>query len=576
VSAFNSGELSDAMRSLRGSLVVVALLSGALNVLLLGGSIYMMLIYDSVLPSRSIPTLVGLLFMVLAVYAFQGLFDAFRSRLLNDIAISFDQRMTARVQDAAFTARLRGLGASGLPSGAVRDLDTIRSFLSGSGPSAFIDAPWIVFFLLVLAILHIWLAVTALIGACIMGGLTYLTYRASAEPTQRSAQTIVARQAASEERFRHAETIHALGMEQRLRQRWEAANRVFLAAQDRVTRATNLYGGISRIFRITLQSLILTVGALLVIDDKASGGVIFASSILSARALAPVDQVIAQWRGFAAARDSWNRLSSLLASLPPTPVAETVLPRPAATLSVENCVVAPPGTQQITAQGASFTLEAGDVLGIVGPSGSGKSSMAKALVDAWRPVRGAIRLDGATFDQYDPQRLGEYIGYLPQTVELLNGTVGENIARFDPDHDSNAIVEAAMIAGVHDLIVSLPKGYATPVGADGEQLSGGQRQRIALARALYRNPFLVVLDEPNSNLDAEGEAALDAAIRAIQDRRGIVVVVAHRGMAINRVNKVLYMVGGHARMFGPRDAVLAKIAPLIPAPPGGIAGEPVA
>lgn len=556
----NSDELRAAVSQLRGPLLYVGGLSAVLNVLTLGGSIYMMLVYDSVLPSRSVPTLVGLLVLVLAVYGFQMTFEGFRSRLLNDIAMSFDQQMTARVQDAAFTARLRAVGNPSVASSAVRDLDTIRVFLSGSGPGAFIDAPWILFFLLILGILHIWLAVAALVGALIMGGLTYLTHRASSQPTKVSARAGVARQIASDERFRHAEVVQVLGMSDRLRNRWEFNNRAFLKAQDQVARASSSYGGLSRTFRMALQSIILSVGALLVIEDQASGGVIFASSILSARALAPIDQIIAQWRNFEAARDSWSRLGNLLATIPAAAKPLTVLPRPCANLTVESLAVAPPGVQTVTVHGVNFTLEAGDALGIIGASGSGKSTLVRALVGAWRPMRGAVRLDGATFDQYSHEQLGDGIGYLPQSVELLSGTVGENIARFDPDHNSDAIVSAATKAGVHDLIVLMPKGYETPIGQDGEQLSGGQRQRIGLARALYGDPFLVVLDEPNANLDTAGEAALDTAIQAVRGRGGIVVVVAHRGAVINRVNKLLLMTDGTPRLFGPRDAVMAQIA----------------
>lgn len=555
----NSDELGDAVAALRGPLVYVAGLSAVLNVLTLGGSIYMMLVYDSVLPSRSVPTLIGLLVLVLVVYGFQMTFEGFRSRMLNDIAISFDQQMTARVQDAAFAARLNATSYPSAASSAIRDLDTIRVFLSGPGPGAFIDAPWILLFLLILGILHIWLAVAAFVGALIMAGLTYLTHRASAQPTKLSARAGVARQIASDERFRHAEVVQVLGMSGRLRNRWETTNRAFLMAQDQVARATSSYGGLSRTFRMALQSIILSVGALLVIEDKASGGVIFASSILSARALAPIDQIIAQWRSFEAARDSWKRLGSLLKMVPPTAEPLTLLPRPCASLSVEALSVAPPGSRSATVHSVNFTLEAGDVLGVIGASGSGKSTLVRALVGAWRPTRGAVRLDGATYDQYSHEQLGGCIGYLPQSVELLSGTVGENIARFDPDHNSDAIVAAATKAGVHDLIVSMPKGYETQVGADGEQLSGGQRQRIGLARALYGNPFLVVLDEPNANLDIAGEAALDSAIRAVHERSGIVVVVAHRGAVINRVNKLLLLADGTPRLFGPRDAVLAQM-----------------
>ncbi|GAO55315.1 type I secretion system ATPase [Novosphingobium sp. MD-1] len=555
----STGELREAIGSLRGAFFVVALLSGALNVLLLGGSIYMMLVYDSVLPSRSVPTLVGLLVMVLTVYGFQGIFDAFRSRLLNDIAISFDQRLSSRVQDAAFTARRGAFTGATQSSNATRDLDTVRAFLSGPGPAAFIDAPWMIFFLAILAVLHIWLAATALAGACIMAFLTFLTYRASARPIHESVQVGVVRQTLGEERFRHAETIYTLGMEQNLRNRWDKANQAFLATQDRVARATNFYGGLSRVFRITLQSLILTVGAVLVISDRASGGVIFASSILSARALAPIDQIIGQWRSFAGAREGWKRLDGLLSTVPPATVATTRLPRPQTSLTMESVAVGPPGSERITAHGASFVLEAGDVLGIIGASGSGKSSIARAIAGAWPLSRGAVRLDGAALEQYDPQERGRFLGYLPQTVELLSGTVGENISRFSSQHDSAAIVAAARQAGVHDLIVSLPMGYETPVGADGEQLSGGQRQRIALARALYGDPFVVVLDEPNSNLDEDGEVSLDAAIQTVRDRGGIVVIVTHRGQAIRRASKLLYMADGVASLFGPRESVLSVL-----------------
>lgn len=555
-----SNELREAVAALRGPLLYVAGLSAVLNILTLGGSIYMMLVYDSVLPSRSIPTLIGLLVLVLAVYGFQMAFEGFRSRMLNDIATSFDQRMTARVQDAAFVARLRAIGQPSAATSAMRDLDTIRVFLSGPGPGAFIDAPWILLFLLVLGILHIWLAIAALAGAAIMAGLTFLTHRASAIPTKRSARTGIARQLVSDERFRHAEVVQVLGMSGRLHERWEATNREFLAAQDEVARASSTYGGLSRTFRMALQSIILSVGALLVIEDKASGGVIFASSILSARALAPIDQIIAQWRNFAAARDSWIRLTNLLNVVPPPSQPLTVLPRPDSTLQIESLIVAPPGRQTPTLQGVSFTLEAGDVLGVIGASGSGKSTLVRALVGAWRPLRGAVRLDGATFEQYSHEQLGHYLGYLPQSVELMSGTIGENIARFDPKHDSNLIVAAAAKAGVHDLIVSMPKGYETQIGADGEQLSGGQRQRIGLARALYGDPFLVVLDEPNASLDTAGEAALESSIKEVQERGGIVVVVAHRGAVISRVNKILLLAEGTPRLYGPRDAVLAQMA----------------
>lgn len=328
-----------------------------------------------------------------------------------------------------------------------------------------------------------------------------------------------------------------------------------------------------------LQSVILTVGALLVIEGKASGGVIFASSILSSRALAPVDAAITNWRGFAQARLGWRRINELLTRTLSENAIVTILPPPTRELAVQSLVVAPPGTQHITAQNADFTLKAGEALGIIGPSAAGKTSLGRALIGVWRPLRGAVRLDGATLDQWEPDALGRSIGYLPQTVELLEGTVAENIARFDPESDSAAVIAAAAVAGVHDMIVQLPGGYDATVGADGSQLSAGQRQRIGLARALYKDPFLVLLDEPNSNLDTAGEAALEKAVAAIRARGGIAVVIAHRPSVLAQVSHVCFMRDSRVEAFGPRDQVMEKIttkpvplrAPRAPGGPGPVA-----
>ena len=297
----------------------------------------------------------------------------------------------------------------------------------------------------------------------------------------------------------------------------------------------------------------------LVIDGKASGGVIFASSILSGRALAPVDAAIANWRGFAQAKLGWRRLNEMLHRIPDAGAISTVLPRPQSELSVQQLAVAPPGTQKITVQNADFTLKAGEALGVVGPSAAGKTSLGRALIGVWRPVRGTVRLDGATLDQWHPDSLGSFIGYLPQTVELLEGTVAENIARFDPEPDSDAVIAASQVAGVHEMVVNLAQGYDTPVGADGSQLSAGQRQRIGLARALYKDPFLVLLDEPNSNLDAAGEVALERAVASIRERGGIAILIAHRPSALAQVSHVCFMREGRIEAFGPRDEVLEKI-----------------
>lgn len=556
-----STELGAAIAQYRFAFWAVAALSAVLNVLLLGGSIYMMMIYDSVLPSHSVPTLVGLFLLITIVYLFQGFFDAARTRILSDVGASLDQKMSRRVQGATAAAAARGVRLPGDGLTAMRDLDQIRSFLASSGPAALIDLPWILFFLGVLTLLHVWLGVAALAGALILIGLTVLTDRATREPSKRLAHIAGHRNAAAETSLRHVEMLTALGMRGRMLDRWEHVNRAYLAAQDSLTRSVGLLGGMSKIFRLFLQSGILTVGALLVIEGKASGGVIFASSILSGRALAPVDQAIANWRGFVGARLGWARLSEMLSRIPSAPEIGLVLPAPHKDLSVQQLTSGPPGVQRAVIQGIDFSLKAGEALGIVGPSASGKTSLARALMGLWPVLRGGVRLDGAMLDQWESDMLGRHIGYLPQTVELLDGTVAESIARMEPGAPDEAVIAAAKAAGVHDMIVRLPRGYDTPVGNGGSELSAGQRQRIGLARALYLDPFLVVLDEPNSNLDAAGELALSEAIAGVRRRQGIAVIIAHRPSALTQVSHVLVLRDGMMEMFGARDEVLAKITP---------------
>ena len=551
-------ELSAALAKSKSALIGVVVLSAVLNILLLGGSLYMMLVYDSVLPSQSIPTLVGLLLLMIVVYAFQGLFDVYRSRILSDVGASLDLRLTGRVQAGVSFVALRGRTAGdGLTP--MRDLDQVRNFLSGPGPSAMIDLPWILFFLAVLYLLHFWLGVTATVGAIVLILLTVFTDRISRAPSQRLTTVAGVRNALAESNRRHVEIVHALGMQRRVRDRWEQLNRAFLSSQQNLANSSGAIGGVSKVFRLFLQSMVLTVGALLVIAQEATPGVIFASSILAARALAPVDQAIAQWRGFTAARQGWRRLNQMLAATPADDGVTTILPPPVKEVRAERMTMVPPGTQRVAVQDVSFALNAGDALGIVGPSASGKSSLVRGLTGVWLPVRGTVRIDGATLDQWDPEMLGSHMGYLPQQVALLDGTVAENIARFEPQPSSDAIIAAAQAAGIHEMILRLPDGYETQVGVEGNELSAGQRQRIALARALYRDPFFVILDEPNSNLDADGEAALDRAIAGVRARGGIVIIVAHRPAALAQVNYVLFLRNGVAEAFGPRDEVLAKI-----------------
>lgn len=571
--AVQSEELSGVVRRYRRAFWVVAGLSLVLNVLLLAGSLYLMLVYDSVLPSHSIPTLFGLLAMLVAVYLFQSFFDLMRNRILTDVGADIDRQLSPRVQQAIGEAARRGGQSHGDGLTAVRDLDAVRFFLGGQGPGTLIDMPLGALFLIVLFLLHPWLGVTALVGALVLVGLTILTDRATAKPTAEVGQIASRRNALAETNLRHVETLSALGMAARMRARWQDVNARYIGAQTKLSHDVGRLSGISRVFRMFLQSAILTVGALLVIDGEASAGVIFASSIISGRALAPIDQAIANWRNFAAARSGWRRLKVLLARVPAQREVQVDLPRPQEMLAVEQIALAPPGSQRLTVQGVEFRLEKGQALGVIGPSAAGKSSLARAIVGAWAPARGTVRLDGADLSQWDPDVLGASIGYLPQTVELLDGTIAQNIARFEPDAPSQAVIAAAQAAGVHDMIVALPGGYDMPVGVDGGQLSAGQRQRIGLARALYRDPFLVVLDEPNSNLDVAGEEALTRAIAGVRSRGGIAIVIAHRPASLAPVSHALFMRDGRMEAFGPRDEVLGKV--LQRRPPPGAGPQPV-
>ena len=552
------GELWDVVRDYRQVFIVVLSVSAILNVLLLGGSLYMMMVYDSVLPSRSIPTLIGLAILVMIVYAFQGFFENMRAGMLADVANAVEQKLSGRVQGAISQLALAGQKLPGDGLGPMRDLENVRAFLS-SGAVAMIDLPWILFFLGVLFALHVWLGVTTLVGAVVLFSLTLITNRVMKQPAEQLSQLSAHRNGAAETNLRHVELLTALGMRNRMQQRWGRSNSAYAAAQNKLARSGAALGGLSKMLRLALQSLILTVGALLVLDDKASGGVIFASSILSARALAPVDQAIVNWKGFISARIGWLTLSEMLKRVPAPQPVSLRLPRPERRLEVEKLVVAPPGSRQMTVNGATFQLSAGDACAVIGPSGAGKSSLGRALIGAWRPARGTIRFDGASLDQWDPEHFGEWGGYLPQSVELLDGTIAQNIARFDPDATSEGVLAAAKAAAVHDLITSLPQGYETRVGTDGEALSGGQRQRIGLARALYGDPFFILLDEPNSNLDGEGEAALAAAIASVRKRGGILVVISHRADILGRVSHIMLLRGGRMEAFGPAAEIMARL-----------------
>lgn len=559
-----SGELWDATASYRRVFIAAFAVSAVLNILMLGGAFYMMLVYDSVLPSRSVPTLIGLLALLGVVYIFQGYFDTLRSSILADVANALDRQLSRRVQDAISQMRLSGRHSLAEGLIPMRDLDQIRSFLSG-GVATLFDLPWMVIFILVLFALHSWLGFTTLVGAIVIFSLTVFTDRAMRRPSSRVAQIAAMRNGAADTNLRHVELLAALGMRERMQERFEVINQSYTAIQNTLNNSTVVFTGWSKILRLALQSLVLTVGALLVIDDRASGGVIFAAAILSGRAMAPVDQVIGNWKNMIAARNGWDRITELLEKVPLPLEVITSLPRPVDRLDVEGLYVTAPGSPITVINNARFSLKAGDACGVIGPSGAGKSSLGKALIGIWPAVQGHVRLDGSALDQWAEAIRGQFVGYLPQTVELLEGTVAQNISRFDPDGKINPeamserVIAAARAAGVHDLIIGLPQGYDTPVGPSGETLPGGQCQRIGLARALFGDPFLVVLDEPNSNLDSEGDKALENAVLAIRARGGIAVIISHRPGVIEKTSHAMIMREGQIAAFGPTREVLAKL-----------------
>lgn len=548
-----------ALAKSKGIFLSVGVFSGFVNALALAGSFYMLQIYDRILPSQSVPTLVTLTGLLIGLYAIYGALDLVRVRLMGRVGARFEQDVREPVYHALHTLPLR-TQASADANQPLRDLDQVRGFLSSLGPTAFFDLPWVPIYLFAVYLLHPVLGMMAACGAVVLILITALTDIKSSKPTQHAAQSGMERAAMSEATRRNAEVIQAMGLARHLRQRWNDVSDRFASDQMSATDAVTGFGTLSKVLRLLLQSGILGLGAYLVILDQVSAGAIIAASIITSRALAPVETSIAHWRGFVSARQSYSRLNKMFTDGLLPEKEQIDLPPPRSTLSVEGLSIAPPGVRVPIIRNITFELKAGDGLGIIGPSAAGKSTLARALVGIWQPtaVGGAVRLDGASLNQWSTDTLGQHIGYLPQDVELFAGTIADNISRFEAAPDSDSIIAAAKAAGVHDMVVHLSDGYMTEVGESGRYLSAGQRQRVALARALYKDPFLVVLDEPNSNLDAVGEAALSSAIQSVRQRGGIAIIVAHRPSALAMVDQVLAMANGQAADFGPKDDVLRK------------------
>ena len=557
-------DLAEALRECRRAFRSVALFSGMVNLLMLAGPLYMLQVYDRVLSSRSVPTLIALSIFLVGAYAFQGVLDLIRSRVVVRSAAVLDQRLALAVHSAVIRLSVASRHPGDGPQ-PVRDLDAIRGFLTGAGPIAIVDLPWVPVFLTICFLIHPWLGVASTIGAVTLFTMTLLTERASRAPAKALAQDAGRRSIMVEAQRRGGETIMAMGMGGALGQRWAGVNNRYIAATASLSDVAGGFGSASKVLRLLLQSVILGLGAYLVIRQEMTAGAMVAASIMMGRALAPIETAIANWRAFIGARQAITRLSEALTR---AGRGSEVTSRfgAARSLEVEHvAMVAPGGTKPVVAN-VRFALKTGQALGIIGPSGAGKTSLVRALVGIWRPAKGCVRLDGAALDQWDPDQLGQHVGFISQTVELFDGTISENIARMNVKPDADAVLRAAKAAGAHELILRLPNGYDTPIGEGGEALSGGQRQRIALARALYGDPFLIVLDEPNSNLDNEGEMALRQAIANLKTRGAIVVLIAHRPSVLAVCDHILVLANGEQKDFGSRDEIMQKMTRPVAAP----------
>jgi PrtD family type I secretion system ABC transporter len=553
-------DFASTMGTYKAAFLAVGLMSGIVNVLALTGSFYMLQVYDRVLPSRSVPTLVGLTIMMLVLFVGYGVLDFLRTRIMARVGLKIDNALRARVFDAVLMLPLRARKeAGGLQP--IRDLDSIRTFLSSLGPTALFDIPWLPLSLLLLALMHPLFGAFALASALLLVVITLMTEAKTAKPMKDAVASGASRMIFAESSRRNAEVIHAMGMGGGASKIWTDVNGRHLDDQLKASDATSGLSTASKIIRMVLQSGMLGLGAYLAILGQISAGAIIAGTIILGRALAPIELAIAHWKGFVSARQGYARLKTVMKVFGDAEREQMPLPRPVVSLELTGVSVGPPGEGRAIVQNASFALKAGSGLGIIGPSASGKSTLVRVIVGVWLPLgrAGSVRLDGATLDQYNNAALGRDIGYLPQDIELFDGTVSYNIARMEHEPSSEAVIKAAQLAGCHDMILQLPDGYNTRVGEGGSMLSAGQRQRVALARALYGDPFLVVLDEPNSNLDTVGDLALSNAIKSVRERQGIVIIVAHRPSALSGVDQLLAMANGQVQAFGPKEEVLGRV-----------------
>lgn len=549
-------EIAQILISFKGAFRTVGVFSAIINILMLVPVLYMLQVYDRVLASRNETTLLMLTIMVLGAYLVMSALEFIRSFVLIRVGAQLDMKMNKRVYTAAFEQNLKQAG--GNAGQALQDLTNIRQFLTGNGIFAFFDAPWFPIYLAVIYLFDPMLGTFALAGTIILIVLAYINEVISKKPLADASAMAIASGNLATNNLRNAEVISAMGMLPNLMARWFNLHSRFLQLQAEASEKSGIITALTKFVRISMQSLILGLGALQVLDGKITPGMMIVASILMGRATSPVDQLIAIWKTWSSTRSAYQRLNKLL-EVNPAREAGMSLPKPLGQISVEAVTAAPPGSPVAVIKNLSFVIAKGDVLGIIGPSGSGKSTLARLLVGIWPSAVGKVRLDGADVYHWNKDELGPSIGYLPQDVELFAGTVSENIARFG-EIDAEKVILAAKRAGVHDMILHFPQGYDTPLGDGGGGLSGGQKQRIGLARAMYDDPSLIVLDEPNSNLDDLGEQALVAAINDLRNRGKTIVLITHRTSALSTTNKLLLLRDGMAQMFGPTNQVMADLA----------------
>ena len=548
-------ELGEALYRFRKTFYSLAAFSCVINIIGLTPALYMLQVYDRVLASNNKTTLLMLTLLVVGLYALSGLLEFARSSVLIRVGNRFDMMLNERVFTAAFERNLRKIG--GNPSQAIHDLTNLRQFLTGNALFAFFDAPWTPIYIAVTFMVHPLLGFITLGGSIILFILAWITNISTQKPLAEANQASIAAASFANNHLRNAEVIEAMGMLPGLRGRWFQQHQRVLGLQTLASDRNARISTASRFVRISLQSLILGAGALLVIDGTITAGMMIVCSILMGKALQPVEMAIGTWKQAISTRGAYERLDEMLKSAPAR--GDTLsLPAPRGELGLENVFAAAPGMQTTILKGLSFQIAPGETVGVIGPSASGKSTLARLLVGVWQARAGTVRLDGADIFQWNKDELGPHVGYLPQDIELFEGTIAENIARF-AEPDSAMVIDAARRAGVHDMILRLPQGYDTRLGVDGASLSGGQKQRVALARAIYGNPRVVVLDEPNSNLDDVGEAALVETIKDLKARGATVVLITHRMSVLNSVDKLLVLRDGVLTLFGPRDEVLKAL-----------------